>query len=71
MEKETKIINPHKMERATTTKEVHDGRKGKAAEPKHREQLKEDRELQKTSAYSSQFPNWKNGNQDIFHEKSP
>ena len=28
MEKETKIINPHKMELATTTKTVHDGTYG-------------------------------------------
>jgi len=41
MEKETKIINPHKMELATTTKTVHDGTYGPRAMPLVREELKE------------------------------
>jgi hypothetical protein len=31
-EKETKIINPHKMELATTAKTVHNGEKGEKAQ---------------------------------------
>lgn len=34
LEKETKIINPHKMELQTTTKEVYQGKRGARAEAK-------------------------------------
>ena len=34
LEKETKIINPHKMELQTTTKEVYQGKRGPCAEAK-------------------------------------
>lgn len=71
MEKETKIINPHKMELATTTKTVHDGTYGERAMPRVREELKEQPPINKTSHYSTNFPNWKNGKQDVFHEKHP
>jgi len=34
LEKESKIINPHKMELQTTTKEVYQGKRGPRAEAK-------------------------------------
>ena len=33
-EKESKIINPHKMDLVTTNKAVHDGTRGEKAQPK-------------------------------------
>jgi hypothetical protein len=40
LEKESKIINPHRMELATTTNAVHNGEKGEKAKQKHPEVLK-------------------------------
>ena len=59
------------MDLATTTKVVHDGTKGKRAEQRRREELKDTPPIQKTSNYQQCFPNWRNGKQDIFHEKMP
>jgi hypothetical protein len=27
--------------------------------------------MQQTSSYGAEFPNWKNGQQDVYHEKHP
>jgi len=71
LEKESKIINPHKMEMATTTNAVHNGEKGEKAKQKHPEVLKMKKPVQESSCYAAAFPNWDNGKQDIFHEKHP
>ena len=39
--------------------------------PRTREELKEQPPINKTSHYAQTFPNWKNGKQDVFHEKHP
>lgn len=72
MEKETKIINPHRMEMTTTMKEVFKGKQGPRAKAKEQCFQPEDAPIQKTSHYQTLFPNWKNGDgKDIFHEKHP
>ena len=71
MEKESKIINPHKMELTTTTKTVHNGTYGERAVPRVKEELKESPPINLTSHYAHNYPNWKNGKQDVFHEKHP
>ncbi len=70
-EKETKIINPHRMELITTAKTVHDGSKGERAQPRKKEELKMAKPIQESSCYAAAFPNWENGKGDIFHEKHP
>lgn len=71
LEKETKIINPHKMELATTTKTTHTGAKGEKARPRKQDTVKEERPIQKHSSYQQDYPNWANGRGDTFIEKTP
>jgi hypothetical protein len=71
LEKEAKIINPHKMDMKTTTKDTF---KFFAVEPKKKELRKYDDEgkpILAQSSYQNAYPNWRNGNKDIFHEKHP
>lgn len=51
LEKETKIINPHKMELKTTMKEVFQGKQGPRGEPKRQCFENEDAPIQRTSHY--------------------
>lgn len=71
LEKEAKIINPHKMDLGTTSQKTY---KNFQVIPK-KKALKQVDDLKKPilgeSAYQKSFPNWKNGNADIFHEKHP
>lgn len=72
LEKETKIINPHKVESVTTNREVYKGKFGPRAQGKAQAFEPEDAPIQTTSHYQQIFPNWKNGDgKDIFHEKHP
>lgn len=71
LEKESKIINPHKMELETTMRQVHNGQKGKRAEAKIQTSELGQRPMQLSSSYQQSFPNWKNGQADVFHEKHP
>lgn len=71
LEKESKIINPHKMDLSTTNKSKYQGKKGERAQPKTQEILETAKPIQQTSSYNASFPNWDNGRNDIFHEKHP
>ena len=71
LEKETKIINPHKMETKTTAKEEFRGLKGENNNAKIPVTALEDKPIVKMSNYQSNYPNWKNGHNDVFHEKEP
>jgi hypothetical protein len=71
LEKEAKIINPHKMELQTTAKEVFRGEKGEKALQRKQETLKEDKPIVGQSSYQKNFPNWENGKADVFHERHP
>ena len=71
LEKETKIINPHKMDTKTTTKDEFKGLKGEKNAAKIPVPTPEDKPIVKMSSYQANFPNWKNGHNDIFHEKEP
>ena len=50
---------------------MYDGRKGERAQRKVREELQEERPINKESQYASQFPHWQNGKCDVFIEKCP
>lgn len=71
MEKETRIINPHLMEKDTVQKtsfkpfKVIPQKKEMKAIPKN------DAPAAKMSHYQSDFPNWQNGKNDIYHERHP
>ena len=71
LEKEAKIINPHKMDLQTTNKNTYRGTKGKAAEPKHEIVNEAPKPIQHSSSYKSSFVNWNNGKDDVFHEQHP
>jgi len=71
LEKETKIINPHKMDTKTTAKDEFKGLKGENNFVKIPVPTPEDKPIVKMSSYQANFPNWKNGHNDIFHEKEP
>lgn len=51
MEKESKIINPHKMEMETTMRQVHNGERGQRSEPKFRDNDFGVGPIQLTSSY--------------------
>lgn len=71
VEKEHKVINPHRMELSTTNKTNYNAFK---VQPKVKEQRvaqQNDAPMIGTSTYSAGFPNWKNGQQDVYHEKHP
>ena len=71
VEKEHKIINPHKMDMATTQKTSFKGYSVQPSEKKLRSAPKNDAPMQQSSSYQAGFPNWKNGSNDIYHEKHP
>lgn len=71
LEKETKIINPHKMDLETTNKTKYRGQKGERPQPKVADIVEPPKPIQQTSSYKASFPNWENGKNDIFHEKHP
>ena len=71
LEKESKIINPHRMDLQTTNKTKYTGAKGEKAKPRVVESAEPAKPIQQSSAYAASYPNWNNGNNDIFHEKHP
>ena len=71
MEKESKIINPHKMDLSTTNKNVYKGRHGSAAVPKAPIVSETPKPIQQSSSYAQCFVDWNNGRDDVFHEKHP
>jgi hypothetical protein len=61
LEKESKIINPHKMDTGTTSNNTY---KNFKVEPKEKLVKRADTEKKPiigASAYAKAFPNWKNG----------
>lgn len=71
IEKEHKIINPHKMEFATTNKSSFQPFVVEPAKKVDRKVKQNDAPCQQKSSYQAEFPNWQNGKNDIYHEKSP
>lgn len=71
LEKEAKIINPHRMDLSTTNKVTFTKKKGLGDMPKHKETAKVPKPIQMTSSYAAAYPDWDNGKNDIFHEKHP
>lgn len=71
LEKESKIINPHKMDFQTTTGDVFKGRKGHPSQPVDRRIVEEPKPIMAMSSYMASFPNWENGKKDHFIEKTP
>ena len=71
LEKEAKIINPHKMDLSTTNKATFTNKKGIKDLPKHKEVKQAAKPIQMTSSYAAAYPDWDNGKNDIFHEKHP
>jgi len=71
LEKEAKIINPHPMDCNTLNQTVY---KAHLVNPQKKERTKVDnsnKPMVCMSSYAKYFPNWKNGQGDIFHEKHP
>ena len=62
LEKESKIINPHRMETKTTTKEEFKGLMGEKNKSKKPIPEQEEKPIVKMSSYQANYPNWKNGN---------
>ena len=71
MEKEHKIINPHKMEMTTTNISMYKKFDVKPHIKKPKSIEKNDAPVANTSSYTASFPHWENGKNDIFHEKHP
>eukprot|EP00347_Sterkiella_histriomuscorum_P011610 403371794 len=70
-EKEHKVINPHRMEQATTNKISYKPFQVMPQKKEMRRVEKNDAPAQQSSSYQSGFPNWNNGHQDVYHEKHP
>lgn len=71
LEKESKIINPHKVESNTTNKSNFKDFKTEPKKKKIRVAENENKPILGHSSYAKAFPNWRNGQNDIFHEKAP
>jgi len=71
LEKESKIINPHMMETNTTNKTNFKDFKCEPKKKKIRLADNEHKPILGQSSYAKAFPNWRNGQNDIFHEKHP
>jgi hypothetical protein len=71
LEKESKIINPHKMDLHTTTGDTFKGRKGQAAQQMERRVVEEHKPIAAMSSYQASFPNWQNGKNEPWIEKAP
>ena len=70
LEKEAKIINPHRMDMGTTSSIAY---KNFRVIPQKKQPKRHDDEgkpILAQSSYMKNFPNWRNGG-DIFHEKQP
>lgn len=71
LEKEAKIINPHRMELSTTNNVTYRGKKGYPKDAPKDPQVDQPKPIVQMSSYMASFPNWDNGKKDIFHEKHP
>jgi hypothetical protein len=71
MEKEHKIINNHKMDLNTTVKENFKDFKVIKTRKSVERLAKQPAPILGTSAYANQYPDWKNGQQDVYIEKHP
>jgi hypothetical protein len=71
IEKEHKIINPHKMDLSTTCKNHFKTFKVEKEAKKVSRNTKVQAPIMGRSCYAQEFPNWKNGQEDIYHEKRP
>jgi len=71
LEKEAKIINPHKMDMGTTSGSTYKNFKVIPKKKQLRRFEDEGKPIVAQSTYMKNFPNWKNGQGDIFHEKHP
>ena len=71
LEKEAKIINPHKMDMGTTSGSTYKNFKVIPKKKQLRKFEDEGKPIVAQSTYMKNFPNWKNGQGDIFHEKQP
>jgi hypothetical protein len=71
MEKETRIINPHAMEQATTNTSAFKAFKIQVPKRELKVVPKNDAPASKMSHYQAEFPNWQNGKNDIYHERHP
>lgn len=70
LEKETRIINPHRMETSTQNKTTYTNFKVLPPKRELKPIPKSDAPAQKMSHYMAEFPNWQNGG-DIYHERHP
>jgi|TARA_B110001450_G_C17469309_1_gene419497 hypothetical protein len=71
LEKENKIINPHRVDTTTINAKVY---KQHTIQPKERIRKSAFVEFKPSvnlSAYGKSFPNWQNGKNDVYHEKQP
>lgn len=59
------------MESKTTTKEDFKGLMGEKSNSKIQILQSEKKPTIKYSSYQANYPNWKNGHNDVFHEKEP
>ena len=71
LEKEAKIINPHKMDMGTTSGSTYKNFKVIPKKKQLRRFEDEGKPIVAQSTYMKNFPNWKNGGGDIYHEKHP
>ena len=69
LEKEAKIINPHKMDMGTTSSQTYKNFKVIPKKKNMKSYDDEGKPILAQSSYMKSFPNWKNGQGDIFHEK--
>ena len=71
LEKEAKIINPHKMDLNTTNGSTYKKFDLKPKQKTIRAPHNDPKPILSQSFYQKQFPNWQNGHNDVFHEKHP
>ena len=71
LEKESKIINPHQMDLHTTMNTSYKGEHGHPAQSCKKPHSRQDGPIQLTSFYNQAYPNWLNGNNDVYIERKP
>ena len=71
LEKEAKIINPHRMDFETTHSSTFKNFKIIPTKKDHPMYINDSKPLVSSSSYQKNFPNWMNGRNDVFHEKAP
>ena len=71
LEKESKIINPHRMEMQTTHSNTFQNFKIIPTKKDRPMYIDDCKPSVSSSSYQKNFPNWMNGKNDIFHEKAP